>query len=940
MPVGRNTEPQVNGRIAEVLRKQHPLWNEDTLFAERTGVLTNRSKQPDIVLQLPNQQPVIIETAFLPASTVEEDAKARLRQTISSRGKAVETSIAVKIPSEIREGPLNKIEGANFDYATFSVVSDNDVRRFPERGWLRGGVVELADAMEALSLSERTINASTELLERYIDQAAFNLNFELLAHAKEQLAELLHQEAGTQTLRMASAIIFSALVFHASIDRQIGIPPFPSDPNSPLEKIPTTHTILAAWAEILEVDYWPIFSIASKILQAIPVLSGGSLIQKMVPEVLQLVNLGIGTYHDLCGRVFQRLISDRKFLATFYTLPASSTLLAELAMDKLRVDWGDRKAIADLEIADFACGTGALLKSVQQSILRRYRRTGNDDSNLHPCLMESVLIGLDIMPAAAHLTCSMLSSTHPSIPFRKSRIHTMAYGGEADQIGSLDLLSVNLLHSLFEGESQTMGAKEIRDSRVVSIENESLDMVIMNPPFTRPTNHESTHAEVPVPSFAGFSTSKEEQRGMSLKLRKSFRLMGNGNAGIASNFIDLAHLKLKEGGVLALVLPITAIQGKSWAKVREVLTEQYSDIEVVSIASSGQTDRAFSADTSLAECLIVARKRKADLRKITFSNIAGKPKTNLEALIYSKNLPTSVQTDKFEGNVAGITSLPLIEFSRGFLEGRLQLPRANLTKNLPVTTLDTLGKRGLVHRDIVGGPSDYVGDGPTRGPFQKTDLKQYQSSPPVYPMLWSHNSEIQRRIIVPIDSEGIPRPDDEERAQTVWNNTKSRLHSNLSFRLNSQSLAMCYTSAESIGGSAWPNVRVTSQEHEIALLLWANSTIGLIMYWWHGTRQRAGRTVLTITTLPSLPFFDIRTLSGDQIHQIQHLFDEIKDAEFLPANEAYRDSARQNLDRRLYFDVLEWDEQLSESLDLLRLLWCSEPSVHGGKSTRPSNHPQ
>ena len=35
--------------------------------------------------------------------------------------------------------------------------------------------------------------------------------------------------------------------------------------------------------------------------------------------------------HDLTGRIFQRLIADRKYLATFYTLPASAALLARLA---------------------------------------------------------------------------------------------------------------------------------------------------------------------------------------------------------------------------------------------------------------------------------------------------------------------------------------------------------------------------------------------------------------------------------------------------------------------------------------------------------------------------------------------------------------------------------------------------------------------------------
>ena len=38
---------------------------------------------------------------------------------------------------------------------------------------------------------------------------------------------------------------------------------------------------------------------------------------------------------DLAGQMFGRLIADRKFLATFYTLPSSAAMLAELAVAKL-----------------------------------------------------------------------------------------------------------------------------------------------------------------------------------------------------------------------------------------------------------------------------------------------------------------------------------------------------------------------------------------------------------------------------------------------------------------------------------------------------------------------------------------------------------------------------------------------------------------------------
>ena len=60
-----------------------------------------------------------------------------------------------------------------------------------------------------------------------------------------------------------------------------------------------------------------------------------------------------------------------------------------------------------------------------------------------------------------------------------------------------------------------------------------------------------------------------------------------------------------------------------------------------------------------------------------------------------------------------------------------------------------------------------------------------------------------------------------------------------------------------------------------------------------------------------------------------------KDAKMLPANEAYRDDARQALDRALLVDVLGLSDELLDPLAALRDAWCAEPTVHGGKTTRP-----
>ena len=174
-----------------------------------------------------------------------------------------------------------------------------------------------------------------------------------------------------------------------------------------------------------------------------------------------------------------------------------------------------------------------------------------------------------------------------------------------------------------------------------------------------------------------------------------------------------------------------------------------------------------------------------------------------------------------------------------------------------------------------------------------------------------------------------------DRAVEVWE-TATRLHFNRDFRVNSQSLAACLTPQVTIGGRAWPSFKPHEEPWAVPLLLWANTTLGLMCFWWTGTRQQQGRAVLTITALPDLPVLDPRHLNESQIESAQHIFDDLCGRTFLPANEAYRDEVRHELDRAVLIDLLRLPEDILEPLKLLRLQWCSEPSVHGGKSTRPA----
>ena len=736
----------------------------------------------------------------------------------------------------------------------------------------------------------------------------------------------LHQAAGEQTERMAAAICVSAFVFHVAIEEQEHIPPVP------LAGSINKGTLLNTWNEILAVNYWPIFSIARDVVTELPVRSVPPVMNRIAESISDLALLGATTYHDLTGRMFQTLITDRKFLATFYTLPESACLLAELAVERLDVDWSDRAAIEGLRIADFACGTGALLSAAQRAVYRRYRRAGGNDGDLHRALMERVLTGLDIMPAATHLTCSMLSSAHPSLAYGQSQIHTMPYGihDNSTYIGALDLLDSEYFVSLFAtGESLGGTASDSRSEHSVTVEDNSCDLLIMNPPFTRPLGHEGVDEGVPISSFAGFGTSSDEQRAMAGRLKRVKSTFGHGYAGLASNFMDLGHCKLKNGGVLALVLPFTFAQGKAWEKARNALNSSYSDIHVLSIASTGSRESAFSADTGMAECLVVATKKSEGNGRAMFSNFNARPAFLLEAAITAKNARQRVvQGNIMNAGAAGVRSFDLINAVQSLEEGKLKVPRQGQAIAVPIVPLGEVANRGLYSMNISH-------KAPSKTPFDIRPIRDGEMPP--WPALWHHDAKCERKLVVQPDTCADVRDGREEKAVAVWNRTASRLHSNQDFRLNSQSLAMCFTPEQCLGGRAWPNIIPHDDRNEIPLLLWCNSTLGLILFWWRGTRQQSGRANLKITAVPDLPVLDPRTLTKGQVDHCRAIFEDFKDKQLLPANEAYRDETRKALDRELLFgitSVLQLDPGLEEGLDLLRRQWCAEPSVHGGKGTR------
>ena len=912
-------------------------------------------KRPDLLITAPGRSPVAVEARQLPAANLEEDAAARFALNAVIRGRELEAVIALRYPAGMTA--LNA--DTPLEYAAFTRNSGG-LTRFPESGWLDGKAADLADLIRLISVPQSAVDLAAGALQEGINDTAEILDEldKTRPGITRETAALLGMDNVPQTRRMVCAIVANAMVFHERIaGMHPGISPLRAvcgpDVPDPQDKT------LDAWTAILEINYWPIFAIGKDILERLPPDIALRLLRRLRITAGRVNGTGVNNAHDLTGRVFQRLISDRKYLATFYTLPPSAALLARLAVAKLDgVHWSDADAIGKLRIGDFACGTGALLSAVYEQIAARHEQAGGNAAAIHPAMMEEVLYGCDVMPSAIHITGSTLSGIQPEVGFGQSRLYTMPYGRQDDgsvKIGSLELLQSSSAMTLFNTSDpalRTGSAGEETAARVnVEVPDAGFDLVIMNPPFTRATNHEGSHSDVVNPAFAAFNASKSDMDEMGKRLNQLGKnSCYHGNAGIASAFAALAQRKLKPGGVLALVLPLSAAAGLSWQGFRQMLASDYTDISVLSIAANGD-DMSFSSDTGMAECLIIARKLKpgeTNDNMAHFTSLTRRPQGFAASNAISRNIAGAGRVRKIEDGPYGGTQLTigdelagdmlsafcgadgeswgsvrlsdysLAQTAYALSDSRLWLPGVSTAASLQVAPLGIVGKIGLYHLDINGPPP--------RGPFSKAAA----SPTATYPCLWNHDAKNETRLVCEPDSQLLVRQGLEEKAAVAWA-TVSRSHLNREYTFGSQPLAVAFTDQESMGGRVWANVKFPDRRFDYAFSIWGNSTLGLLSYWWHSSRQQSSKASMTIRQAETLPVLDFRALSDGQLAATEGIFDEFRELDLLPAYLADADANRALLDRRVVCELLGLGEEVYRGVRRLAAKWCAEPSVHGGK---------
>ena len=953
----RHTEPNVNNALGNLLRGMMPtceVRSENTqTFPDYPG------RHADVLVTATGRSPVTVEAEFEPAPEAEKDARERLGLKVEGEPRTIEASVSVRYPATLETAydlPA-ALAAANLSWC----VRHEDASRFPESGWLQGSVSDLADLVRLVSVPQKEVEQAADTLEAGIEDAATVLD--QMAQSRpglsSSIAGLLGMVDLPQTRRMACAILANALIFHERIaGMHQDVKPLLLLGGGNAAQL--QDATLEAWGNILKINYYPIFAIAKDILSNLPSEDAAQILDKLRATARQVNATGVDNAHDLTGRIFQRLIADRKYLATFYTRPASAALLARLAVAKLEgVDWADAAALGKLRVGDFACGTGALLSAVYEQVAARHERAGGDVAKLHPVMMEEVLYGCDVMPSAIHITGSTLSGLHPNIDFQQSRLYTMPYGRQPDgtvKIGSLELLQSSSVMTLFNTSDPALrtgsAGEETAAHVIVDVPDEGFDLVIMNPPFTSNTKHYDADDGVLNAAFAAFDASEKDQDDMAARMKlRTANTCYHGHAGLASAFAALADRKIRAGGVVAFVLPFTAINGSSWAKFRELIATYYTDITIVSIAANGK-EMSFSSDTGMAECIVIARKISREERpdcRAKFVSLDARPAGFAAASEICKVIQTSSETRKLEDGPYGGVSVycgdipvgevldcPLGEYESGWgaarisdaslaqvahslSAGKLWLPAQQEVLELPISLLKEIGQLGL--HDSMFTMTTH------KGPFTKVP----PSLTATYPYLNNHDAKKENHLICIPDSQLRARPGMGSRADELWV-TASRTHINRDFTFGSQALAVAFTEQESLGGRVWPNIAFNDKKFDYAFAVWGNSTLGLLSYWWFSTRQQSSKATITRLVIPLLPVLDFRTLTDEQLARAEQIFEEFRDKELMPAYLADADPNRALLDRRVVCDLLGFDESVYAGVRRLAAKWCAEPSVHGGKA--------
>ena len=945
---------------------------------EAVGRFKRSNKRGDITVSGSGLTTVIIEGEYsdVPNCNPDKDALSKMSVFDEAMNQKIGTTIAVCYPKGARSWNIDDVQqellqGARLQYATFIQEKDSEtIIRFPEKGYITGDIWSLTDLAVILTnpyhkiveIAEDTSIALRSAMQNLQDALCLEPNIE------QQLAVAIGRPGGLDSFSIISMIWLNAFLFQDRIaefyNKEVPLRAKLRD----YQKVIPSRTY-DAWQSILKINYQSIYKPASDVLgillnnvntQAIAdvLTSIADTAEKIDTESLGLFDIG--------GELFQGVISDRDNAASYYTKPAIAEFLARIVAHKmLSVDLRaeNYSNYRELRIGDFACGTGTLLRAMYRrlaSLTQQEEFTSEQISKLHRYMMEEGFCGIDISPIAAHLTASSLSNAMPQTKYRNTNIGVISVGGKEGRTGSIEFLQESQQPDLLKGDhrqgslfSESIGV----DGSRLSVLNDSFDVIIMNPPYQRARGQQKQF------DVAGVT---EKDRKLAIERCRSIcsKIPSiNLQAGLGNVFCELAMRSLNTGGRLGIILPMTAAQAQSWGKMRSFLERNFDDLTVISFSQGSKGgEHSLSADTHMGEIMITGTRRrelrgKDEQHTITFVVINNQLADIKDAIEIARSINATLdgRGARKEGHIrlgdsnygywmiapvqygqpwsyVGIQNFNLITLARHLVAVNELIPLGSSNKlcTIPMTTIGHVLDVGSTH-DLIGHP---VG-GDQRGQYEMHKIDNQDIHKIV--SLWAAYSEKQAQILVDPTHYGLSmNPDDVDKVQAVQSSA-SNLFYQRNVRWTSQKILVAKTNKPVLGGRAWTSLRNNNPKYrddvvEFAFSLFANSILGILVHWSYTQRQQAGRSLVqvkAIKTLPCINIHDERIYNKAERLMKKHqglLNKKLDRLQF-----AFKDATRQRIDDCVA-ELLDIPLDSKGHCQILRDLaksWCDEPSVRG-----------
>ena len=962
--MAKQTENPVTSQIVPLLREMCPEWK----FEEQQKPLKGSLRQPDVIAMRRGHETVAIEAKWSDVNARNGITQVRERYLgrtllpeFVGASLKLKSAMVVRYPTRLKRKPGAEItaalQTANDIESMLIGESSGVYYEFPSVGYARGTLADVANALKVGAVPSQHIAEASEKMEEEIQVAAKWLHDATEANAiiGDKLDDILAQDYCEQTARMACLIITNAFVFQHAVAGKPRMESVRPPAYYKVNGIKLTE-VVQDWQAILKVNYQPIFKDARRMLGEAFVYDeamANKVLTQLCDAACTLIESHLPQIHELAGEVFQSLLIDRKYVKANYTLPTSATLLSALVCPNLPDDGRLPK------VADFACGTGALLNGVYKRIQRLYEeRTGENSIAIHREMLENNLAGSDIYSHCTHLTFAAMASAHPEVTLGATRVITAPHGETEEGVyktGSLELLDNQLLFPTMESEGeQLVGDADATAELKREFPHGEMDIVIQNPPFL--TSSADTNSKEPKRVFESEGRSEAEQKAMLKELALKESRISHGKVAY-SYFVELADKKLRDGGRMGIILPATVLTVDSFKKVREMWATEYHNVVVVTIAQKGGHDSAFSADTSMAECMVIADKgKRKNTGRATFVCLSQRPDSTLAARavadsIHRQPIARRLEDDAFGGEpvkvgdvtmaqmlecpigagewgASRVKSMSLMQIAYQLRHGKLRLPELIEAIDIPICPLGEIGQVGASDPDIKQKGK--------RGAFEMH--RRESNVQEGYDAIWEmDNITPQRSMQVVPDYKAQIKPQNVEKAHEILRKQNSRTHYHMNLGFPANSVLAHWTETPSLGVMSVTNVKLEDVRYDAAWTLWTNSTFGMLCHWTTAGKQQPGRGRLRQTTLHNVPTLDVRQLSDAQLDAAEQVLAELKAYRLKPYNECADDAWRHILDARLLSEVLGiTDAETHKAMQKLRELLSVEPSIAGTKKRRCS----